>query len=183
MNQTWKHISRYEFTLASGFGLWPMLVLRTTLQTFYHANIDYLRNWQTFMIVTGFVVMFYCTASAGLNYLWINLGFFPPIPFGAYTIGSITYPLMCAILWFRIQKNARKTKELKTRFVIFLVSQVFSVFVAWVYAFTTSVFILIPSNYQPILGFVSPLYRAIILKILNFVTYRAGGGRHVKMGK
>ena len=135
------------------------------------------------MIVTGFVVMFYCTASSGLNYLWINLGFFPPIPFGAYTIGSITYPLMCAALWFRIPKRARKTKELKTRFVIFLVSQVFSVFVAWVYAFTTSVFILIPSNYQPILGFVSPLYRAIILKILNFVTYRAGGGRHVKMGK
>ena len=176
------HISRYEFTLASGFGLWPMLVLRTTLQTFYHANIDYLRNWQTFIIVSGFVVMFYCTASAGFNYLWINLGFFPPIPFGAYTIGSITYPLMCAILWFRIQKNARKTKELKTRFVIFLVSQVFSVFVAWVYAFTTSVFILIPSYYQPILGFVSPLYRAIILKILNFLTYRADGGRHVKMG-
>ena len=182
VNQTWKHISRYEFTLLSGFGLWPMLVLRTTLQTFYHANIDYLRNWQTFMIVSGFVMMIYLTTSAGFNYLWINLGFFPPIPFGAYTIGSITYPLMCATLWFRIPKSAREKKELKMRFVIFLVSQVFSVFVAWVYAFTTSLFILIPSYYQPILGFVSPLYREIILKILNFMTYKAGGGRRVKMG-
>ena len=90
-NQTWKHISRYEYTIASSFGVWPLFVLLTILHTYYHANIDYLRNWQTFMIVTGFVVMFYCTASAGLNYLWINLGFFPPIPFGAYTIGSITY--------------------------------------------------------------------------------------------
>ena len=183
VNQTWKHISRYEFTLYTAFGFWPMLVLKSTLQTFYHANIDYLRNWQTLMIASGFVVMYYCTASAGFNYLWINLGFFPPIPFGAYIIGSITIPLVYATLWFRIPKSARKKKELKRRFVIFLVSKVYDVFVAWVYAFTTSLFILIPSYYQPIIGFVSPLYRAILVKILNFMTYRAGGGRHVKMGK
>ena len=175
---------RYEFTLLSGFGLWPVLVLRTTLQTFYHANIDYLRNWQTFMIVSGFVMMIYCTTSAGFNYLWINLGFFPSIPFGAYTIGSITYPLMCATLWFRIPKSARKEKELRRRFGIFLVVQVYDISVSLLYAsLIENLFIHIPSDYQPILGFVSPLYREILVKILNFITYRAGGGKHVKMGK
>ena len=108
VNQTWKHISRYEFTLASGFGLWPMLVLRTTLQTFYHANIDYLRNWKTFMIACGFVVMSYCTADACYNYLWINiLGFFPPIPFGGYTVGSLIIPVSYVALWFMVPKSAR----------------------------------------------------------------------------
>ena len=40
-----------------------------------------------------------------------------------------------------------------------------------------------PSDYQPILGFACPLIREILVKILNFITYRAGGGRRVKMGK
>ena len=181
---TWKHITRYEFTLASGFGLWPFLVLKTTLQTFYHANIDHLRNWQTFLIVSGFISMIYCTADACYNYLWINiLGFFPPIPFGGYTVGSICFPVIHATLWFRMSKKARKEKELKRRFVIFLVSQVYDIFIAWVYALTTLLFILIPLDYQPILGLVCPFIREILLRSLNFITYRAGGGRRVKMGK
>ena len=183
-NQTWKHISRYEFTLAFGFGLKTFMVLKTLLQTFYYANIDYLRNWQDFMIASGIVIMSYCTASACSNYLWINiLGFFPPIPFGAYTIGSLIIPLIYATLWFRIPKIARKKKELKRRFVIFLVASVWDFFVAYMYAFITVLFIIIPSDYQPILGFVCPLFREILLKIINFITYRAGGGRTVKMGK
>ena len=65
-----------------------------------------------------------------------------------------------------------------------MVSQVyFDLFVPFLYAFATVLFILIPSNYQPILGFFCPLLREIVLKILNFITYRAGGGRRAKMGK
>ena len=183
-NQTRKHNSRYEFTLAFGFGLQTFLVLKTLLQTYYYANIDYLRNWQDVTIASGFVVMSYCTAGACSNYLWINiLGFFPPIPFGGYTIGSLIIPLVYATLWFRIPKIARKEKELKRRFVIFLVASVWDFFVAYMYAFTSLLFIIIPSDYQPILGFVCPLFREILLKIINFITYRAGGGRTVKMGK
>ena len=183
-NQTWKYVSRYEFTVAAGFGFWPFYVMKTILQTFYHANIDYLRNWKTFMIACGFVVMSYCTADACYNYLWINiLGFFPPIPFGGYTVGSLIIPVSYVALWFMVPKSAREEKELKRRFVIFLVSQVYDIFIAWVYAFTTLFFILIPSDYQPILGLVCPLIREILLKSLNFITYRAGGGRRVKLGK
>ena len=65
-----------------------------------------------------------------------------------------------------------------------MVSQIyFDVFVPFLYAFATVLFILIPSNYQPILGFFCPLLREIVLKILNFITYRAGGGRRTKMSK
>ena len=136
------------------------------------------------MIASGFVVLSYCTVSACFNYLWINiLGFFPPIPFGSYSIASLIIPLVYVTLWFRIPKSARKEKELKRRFVIFLVAQGWDFLVAFMYAFTTLLFIIIPSDYQPILGFVCPLFREILLKIINFITYRAGGGRHVKMGK
>ena len=136
------------------------------------------------MIACGFVVMSYCTADACYNYLWINiLGFFPPIPFGGYTVGSLIIPVSYVALWFMVPKSARKDKELKRRFVIFLVSRVYDLFVAYFYAWILNVFILIPSDYQPILGFVCPLFREILLKIINFITYRAGGGRRVKMGK
>ena len=183
-NQTWKHISRYEFTLAAGFGLWPFFVAKSILNTYYHANIDYLRNWQTFMIAYGFGVICFCTGDACYSYLWINiLGFFPPKPFGGYTIGAIMIPVVYAVLWFRIPKSARKEKELKNRFVVFLVSRVYDHQVAFVYVFITLLFIHIPSDYQPILGFVCPLLREIFMKILNFITYRAGGGENVKMGK
>ena len=183
-NQTWKHVSRYEFTVAAGFGFWPFYVMKTILQTFYHANIDYLRNWKTFMIACWFVVMSYCTADACYYYLWINiLGFFPPKPFGGYTIGSIIIFVVYTTLWFRIPKSARREKELKRKFVIFLVSRVYDLFVAYFYAWILNVFILIPSDYQPILGLVCPLLREFLLKILNFITYKVGGGKHVKMGK
>ena len=183
-NQTWKHISRYEYTIASSFGVWPLFVLLTILHTYYHANIDYLRNWQTFIITCGITVAFFCTMWSFSNYLWINVyGFFPPIPFGGYTSGNFMIPVVFATLWFMIPKKARKEKELKRRFVIFLVSRVYDLLVAYMYAFITLFFILIPSDYQPILGFVCPLIREILVKTLNFITYRAGGGRRVKMGK
>ena len=183
-SQTWKHISRYEFTLAFGFGVQIPLVLKTLLQTYYYANIDYLRNWQDFLIASGFVVLSSCTAGAFSNYLWINtLEFFPPIPFGGYTIGSLMIPLVYATLWFRIPKSARKEKELNRKFGIFLVASVWDFFVAYMYAFITVLFIIIPSDYQPILGIVCPVFREILLKIINFITYRAGGGRTVSMGK
>ena len=126
----------------------------------------------------------YCTAGACANYVWISiLEFYPPIPFGGYTIGSLIIPLIYAVLWFRIPKSARKEKELKGKFGIFLVASVWDFFVAYMYAFITVLFIIIPSDYQPILGFVCPLFREILLKIINFITYTAGGGRTVKMGK
>ena len=183
-NQTWKHISRYEYTIACALGVWPLFVLLTILHTFYHANIDYLRNWQTFIITSGITVAFFCTMWSFSNYLWINVyGFFPPIPFGGYTSGNFMIPVVYTTLWFMIPKSARKEKELKRRFVIFLVSRVYDLLVAYMYAFITLFFILIPSDYQPILGFVCPLIREILVKILNFITYRTGGGRRVKMGK
>ena len=97
-----KHISRYEFTLAAGFGMWPFGVLKSTLQTFYHTNIGYLRNWQTFIIVSGIVSMVYCYVNSCFNYLWIYiLGFFPPIPFGGFITGFFCIPVLYATLWFR----------------------------------------------------------------------------------
>ena len=97
-----KHISRYEFTLAAGFGVWPFVVLKSTLQAFYHTNIGYLRNWQTFIIVSGFLPMVYCYTNSWFNYLWIYiLGFFPPIPFGGFITGFICIPVLYATLWFR----------------------------------------------------------------------------------
>ena len=183
-DQIWKHIFRYEFALASAFGWIPFFVLKTILQTFYHANIDYLRNWETFVALTGIGFITLCTADACYSYLWINiLGFFPPKPFGGYTIGSIIIFVVYTTLWFRIPKSARREKELKRKFVIFLVSRVYDILVSWVYVYFTLLFILIPSDYQPILGLVCPLLRDILLKILNFITYNVGGGKHVKMGK
>ena len=111
------------------------------------------------------------------------MGFFPPKPFGGYTIGSIIIFVVYTTLWFRIPKSARREKELKRKFVIFLVSRVYDILVSWVYVYFTLLFILIPSDYQPILGLVCPLLRDILLKILNFITYNVGGGKHVKMGK
>ena len=87
---------------------------------------------------------------------------------------------------FRIPKSVRTEKELKKRFFIFLVSQAYDILVAWVYVYFTLLFILIPEDYQPILGFVCPLIREINQKILNSLAYRAAGGknlRHVKIGK
>ena len=184
MNQTCKHISSHEFTLASCFGVIPLFVLKTNLQTFYHANIDYLGDWQTIILTCGICMMFNGILWSFGNYLWINIyGFFPPIPFGGFTIGSLMLPIVYAMLWFMIPKSARKEKELKRRFVMFLVSRVYDLSVTFMYAYITLLFILIPSDYQPILGFVCPLIREILLKILNFITYRAGGGKRVKMGK
>ena len=182
-DQSWKHISRYEFTLIVAFGWVPFFIAKTTLQTFYHANIGYLRNWKMFMLAYGFEAMLFCIGDAGYNYLWIHIfGFFPPKPFGGYTVGSLIIPLVFAMFWFRIPKSARKEKELKKRFVVYLVSRVYDTFVVWVYTYAALLFIHIPSAYQPILGFFSPLLREIIQKTLNFITHRAGGGRHVKMG-
>ena len=93
---------------------------------------------------------------------------------------------MYATLWFRIPKSARTEKEIKKRFFIFLVSQAYDILVAWVYVYFTLSFILIPEDYQPILGFVCPLIREINQKILNSLAYKAAGGknlRHVKIGK
>ena len=92
-------------------------------------------------------------------------------------------PLLFILFGFRIPKSARKEKEIKRKFGIFLVSQVYDLFVPYLYALTQVLFIIIPSNYQPILGFFCPLLREIVLKILNFITYRAGGGRSTKMSK
>ena len=183
-NHSWKHISRYEFALAGGFGWVPFFVLNNMLQTFYHANIDYVRNWQTFIIVTGIGSIIFCIADACYSFLWINiLEFFPPKPFGAYSVGSIIIFVVYASLWFRIPKSARTEKEVKRRFVIFLVSRVYDILVCWFYVYYTLLFILIPSNYQPILGLVNPLISNFLLKILNFITSKAGGGKNVKMGK
>ena len=131
--------------------------------------------------------MIFCASDACYNYLWTDIfGFFPPKPFGAYTLATIFAPAMYATLWFRIPKRARSEKDLQKRFFIFLVSQVYDILVAWVYVYITLLFILIPSDYQFILGFVCPLLRIFFLKILNFFAYRAAGGknlRHVKIGK
>ena len=170
--------------MIASFGWVTIFTLKTILHTFYHANIDYLRNWQTFIIISGITVAIYFTIWTFSHYLWINVyGFFPPIPFGGYASGNFMIPVVFVTLWFMIPKKARAEKELKRRFVIFLVSRVYDIFVLWVYVYATLLFIHIPSAYQPILGFFCPLLREIFLKILNFITYRAGGGRHVKMGK
>ena len=179
----WNNTSRYEFTLAAGFGSYPFFISKTILQTFYHANIDYLRNWRTFMLMYGIGSTIFFIVDACYNYLWINtFGLFPPIPFSAYTLATFSMPAMYATLWFRIPKSAREEKELQKRFIIFLVSQAYDVLLAWVYVYFTLLFIHIPEEYQPILGFVCSILREINQKILNFIIYRAGGGRHVKMG-
>ena len=100
-----------------------------------------------------------------------------------FTVGTFIYPLFFALYWFGIPKDARKEKKIKKRFVVYLVSRVHDILVVWVYANAANLFIHIPSAYQPILGFLSPLVREILQKTLNFITHRAGGGRLVKMGK
>ena len=183
-DQSCKHISRYEFTLIASFGWFFFFTMKKTLTSYYHANIGYLRNWKTFMLVYGIVAMLFCIGDAFYNYLWIYIfGFFPPKPYGGLTVGSFVIPIVYAAFWFRIPNRARTDKEQKRRFAIFLLCQVFDLFVLWVYVYATLLFIHIPSAYQPILGFFCPLLRGTFLKILNFITYRAGGGRRVKMGK
>ena len=182
-DQSLKHFSRYEFTLVIGFGFMLFNVAKMTLQTFYYANIGYLRNWKMFMLAYGFMAMLFCIGDTCYNYLWVNIfGLFPPKPFGGFTVGTFIMPLFYAFFWFRIPKSARKEKELRKRYVVYLVSRVHDIFVVWVYANAANLFIHIPSAYQPILGFFSPLVREILQKSLNFITHRAGGGRHVKMG-
>ena len=95
----------------------------------------------------------------------------------------ISVPGIYATMWFRIPESVRTEKELRKRFGIFLVSRLYDMLVAWVYVYFTLLFIVIPSDYQPILGLVCPLLRELLLRILNFITYRAGGGKNVKMGK
>ena len=90
---------------------------------------------------------------------------------------------MYAAVWFRIPNIARKEKELKKRFVTFLLSRFHDLLTAWIYVYFTLLFIVIPSDYQTILGFVCPIIREIFLKTLNFFTCRSGGGKIVKMGK
>ena len=136
------------------------------------------------MVIYGIGVIIFLTVDYCYNYVWINiLGFFPPVPFGGYTVATIAVPALFATMWFRIPKNARTEKEIKRRFNIFLVTRLYDSLVAWVYVYFTLLFLLIPSNYQPILGLVCPILREILLQILNFITCRAGGGRRVKMGK
>ena len=135
------------------------------------------------MIIYGIVSILFFFVDTCYTCLWTNtFGFFPPIPFGAYTVWTVCIPVVFFMMWFRIPKSARKEKELQRRFVIFLVSRAYDLSVAFVYVFFTLLFIHIPSDYQPILGFVCPLLRFFFLKIFNFITYRAGGGRIVKMG-
>ena len=62
-------------------------------------------------------------------------------------------------------------------------TQVYDTFLAWVYVNMATVFIIIPRDYQPILGIFFPLLREILLKILKFITCKAGGCRIGKMGK
>ena len=183
-DQYLKHISRYEFTLVNVFVWVPFFAWKTILQTFYHANIDYVRNWHSFIQACGIGAMIYSTVNVGCNYLLTNnYGFFPPIPFGGYAIAIISVPGIYATMWFRIPESVRTEKELKKRFGVFLVSRLYDMLVAWVYVYFTLLFIIIPSDYQPILGLVCPLLREFLLKILNFITYRADGGKNVKMGK
>ena len=177
-------VSRYESTLQMVFGWNTFFVCVCILHLFYQANIEDLRNWQSFWIAIGICSIIYSTTNVGCNYLWTDtLGFFPPIPFGGFTIASIAVPPMVASLWFMIPKSVRKEKELKKKFIIFLVSRVYEYYSAWLYVYFTLLFIVIPSEYQPILGFVCALLRNFNQRILNIITYRAGGGRHTKMGK
>ena len=170
--------------MIASFGWVTIFTLKTILHTFYHANIDYVRNWQTFIILSGIGSATFGTIDVCYNYLWTNtFGFFPPKPFGGYTVASISVFAMYAAVWFRIPKIARKEKELKKRFVIFLVSRFHDLLTAWIYVYFTLLFIVIPSDYQPILGFVCPILREIFMKTLNFFTCRSGGGKNVKMGK
>ena len=148
-DQYLKHISRYEFTLVNVFVWVPFFAWKTILQTFYHANIDYVRNWQSFVQACGIGAMIYSTVNIGCNYLLINnYGFFPPIPFGGYASGNFMIPVVFVTLWFMIPKKARTEKELKRRFVIFLVSRLYDTLVAYMYAFVTLFFILIPRGKQ-----------------------------------
>ena len=168
----------------SCFGVLPFWVLKTNFQAFYQTNIDYLRNWQTIILTWVIVVIFNGIFWSFAYYLWIDIyGLFPPIPFGGFTVGMGMLPFVFAMLWFMIPKSARNEKELKRRYFLFLVSRLYDILGTFLYAYFTILFILIPSDYQPILGFICPLIRDILLKILNFITYRAGGGRTTKICK
>ena len=112
--------------IACTFGVYPLCVLQNVLHTFYQANIDYLRNWQTFILTSGITMVFFCIVWLICNYLWIDIyGFFPPIPFGGYAIAIISVPGIYATMWFRIPESVRTEKELKKRFGIFLVSRLY----------------------------------------------------------
>ena len=101
-DQSLKHVFRYEFTLIVAFGFISINITKMTLQTYYHANIGYLINWKMFMLAYGFMAMLFCIGDACYNYLWVNiLGFFPPKPFGGFTVGTFIIPLFYALYWFR----------------------------------------------------------------------------------
>ena len=94
------------------FGWNTFFVTVCILHLFYQANIDELRNWQSFWIALGICTMIYSTVNVGCNYLWIEtLEFFPPIPFGGFTIANFAVPPMIAVFWFMIPKSVKKKKN------------------------------------------------------------------------
>ena len=75
----------------------------------------------------------------------------------------------------RIPKFARKDKQLQKKFAWFFLSQCSLLLAAWTYGFFTTAFLNTPSDYQWVLGLISPLVRVFFVWILTKIVYQALG--------
>ena len=108
-------------SLSAVFGWVPFFISKITLQTFYHANIGHVRNWQTFMVACGIGFMVVLLIDIGCYYLWVNtFGFFPPIPFGTYVVNWYYY-CSCDVCYIVIQDTKKCQKRKRDKKEIFCI--------------------------------------------------------------
>ena len=89
---------------------------------------------------------------------------------------SNVYPKSKFILFFyRMPKSARKDPKFKKRFIHFFQSGALRSMAAITYMLLASVFTLVPSEYQWVLGILTPILREFWVWILLKVTYMAAG--------
>ena len=97
-----KHNLRYEYTLVVTFLPIGWLMSKMVLQTFYFTNIEYLQNLKDLMLIYGIMAMVHFILDASYHFIYTEyFGYFPPKPFGGFTVGTIMLPITFVTIWFR----------------------------------------------------------------------------------
>ena len=91
----------YEAMIEGGLSV-PILSTLIIFNGAYWANISYVKNWTSFLILVIIGTSIFTLIFASYHWIWTyQLKFFAPVAFGYYVAGSFTFFSFFAILWFR----------------------------------------------------------------------------------
>ena len=167
----------YEVILTNMF-FTPLFAAQLLYQCSYWMNIDYIRTLKNYVRIAICLVVYRVCIQGGLYAIWTCLLENPyPMPFHT-TIGGMTlFPFGFFVLWMQFSKEWRKTKELQTRFLYFMLTFMINFVIHTEYTIYNSVFLKISPNLQWVLALTLPFARELNLWMQLKTAYKSAGSK------